>query len=274
MSPTTRIRLLVAAAAVVAAGVVAGVVYATRQDPPQPKALCSRRPTAQIVPGVKTAFAAQVRAAMARSPRDAARLLEPYAQQHPKDPVVQFNDALALYCGGYVAEAASAFRQAKKAGRNTYYEVVSDNLLHPQYFQPPSGAGYPAFQYDGSDKLLVQGQIAQRQFHQHTAERLWARAAALRPDDADAQVAAAVGRFDEDDLSASFSRLGPLVERFPRSQTVRFHLGLLSAWTGQRALALQEFRLAERLGPRTSLGRAAGEFVSQLVASGTSRTRK
>ena len=49
-----------------------------------------------------------------------------------------------------------------------------------------------------------------------------------------------------DDLSASFSRLGPLVKRFPKSQTVRFHLGLLLAWTGQGTLAVKEFKAAQR----------------------------
>jgi tetratricopeptide (TPR) repeat protein len=273
VSPTTRIRLLVGAAAVVAAGVVAGVVYATRQDPPQPKALCGRQPAAQIVPGVATAFAGEVRAAMKEPPRAAARILEPIAQEHPKDAVVQYNDGLALYCAGYLAEASQAFRQAKTAGRDTYYEVVSDNLLHPQLFHP-DGGGYPPFQYSGRDRLLIEGQIAQRQFHQRTAERLWERAARAHPDDPEAQVAAAVGRFDEDDLAASFSRLGPLVQRFPKSQSVRFHLGLLSAWTGQRDTALREFRLARDLGPRTKLGRAASEFVGQLVASGTNGSKR
>ena len=36
--------------------------------------------------------------------------------------------------------------QAKKVGRDTYYEVEADNLLHPQYFQPADGAGYPIFE--------------------------------------------------------------------------------------------------------------------------------
>src|SRR6185437_4619234 len=137
-------------------------------------------------------------------------------------------------------EAVQAFRKAKKNGRDTRYRVVVDNLLHPQYFKD----GYPPFQYAGRDPLLIEGQVAQRNNHNETAERLWSRAAKLHPNDADAQVAAAVGRFDMDDLNASFSRLGPLVKRFPRSQTVRYHLGLLLAWTGQGALAVKEFRAA------------------------------
>ena len=95
-----------------------------------------------------------------------------------------------------------------------------------------------------------------------------AQAARQRPNDDEAQVAAAVGRFDEDNLSASFSRLGPLVKRFPHSQSVRYHLGLLLAWTGQRDQAITEFRLARSLGPRTS-AREAGRRVPRAVSCRT-----
>ena len=116
--------------------------------------------------------------------------------------------------------------------------------------------------------------VAQRIFHQETAERIWAAAARLRPNDADAQVAAAVGRFDMDDLSASFSRLGPLVRRFPTSQTVRFHLGLLLAWTGQRDLAVKEFRAARAFGAATTLGVEADAFLTRLGTSGTKSSKR
>jgi tetratricopeptide (TPR) repeat protein len=273
MSPTVRVRLAVLGAAVTAAAVVAGVVYATRQDPPQPKTLCAH-PSAVVVPGVGSRNADAVRAAFRRPPKEAARLLQPLAEQSPDDPVVLFNEGAALYCAGYLNDAEQAFRQAKKAGRDTYYQVKADNLLHPQYFIPKDGAGYPIFEYAGHDPLLIQGQIQQRQFHQETAERLYARAARLHPDDPDAQVAAAVGRFDMDDLSASFSRLGPLVKRFPTSQSVRYHLGLLLAWTGQRELAMTEFRAARALGPETRFGQESATFLRGLTDGGTSGSKR
>lgn len=266
MSATARMRAIVAVTAVVAAAVVAGVVYATRQDPAQPKQLC-KKPTALIVPGVLSTHIQAVKAAFVHGSQAAARALEPLADEHPNDAVVQFNNGRALACGGYVAEAAQAFRRAKKAGRDTYYEVAADVILHPEFFDQ----GYPLFQYAGNDPLLVQGQLKQRQFHQESAERLYAEAARLHPDDADAQVAAAVGRFDMDDLNASFSRLGPLVKRFPHSQSVRFHLGLLLAWTGQRGLAVTEFRAARKLGARTTLGKEADAFLARLASGGTNR---
>lgn len=263
-------RAIVAVIAVAAAAAVAGVVYATRQDPAQPEARCQKGIPAGIYPAASTTNVQAVQRALAKGPKRAARALEALAAENPKDPVVQFNYGTALYCAGFDAEAVQAYRKAKKAGRDTRYQVVSDNLLHPQYFN----RGYPLFQYGGRDPLLIEGQVAQRNFHQETAERLWARAARLHPNDADAQVAAAVGRFDMDDLNASFSRLGPLVKRFPKSQSVRFHLGLLLTWTGQATLAVKEFRAARELGPTTTLGKEANTFLVRLGSSGTHSSKR
>jgi len=260
---------IVASAALVAAAVVAGVVYATRQDPEQPKVLC-KKPAVQVVPGVTSPYLQAIRDAFAKGPKSAARALEGLANEHPRDPVVQFNEATALLCAGYVADATEGYRRAKKAGRDTYYEVKADNFLHPQFF----GDGYPILQYEGHDPLLIQGQLEQRRFHQRSAERLYAKAAQLHPNEAEAQVAAAVGRFDMDDLNASFSRLGPLVQRFPKSQSVRFHLGLLLAWTGQRELAVKEFRAARALGPGTRLGQESATFLQGLTNAGTSGSKR
>ena len=264
MSAQARMRAIVVVAALVAAATVAGVVYATRQDPAQPSAHCRNGVAATFyTPSTNTPA---VRAALRQGPKRAARALEVLAVEQPKDPLVQFNYATALYCGGFDAEALQAYRKAKRAGRDTRYEVTADVILHPQFF---SEGGYPPFVYSGGDALLVQGQIAQRNYHQHTAERLWARAAKLHPNDADAQVAAAVGRFDKDNLSASFSRLGPLVKRFPKSQTVRFHLGLLLVWTGQAKQAIKELRLAHQLDPGTAMGQQAAKLVAGVAKTGT-----
>jgi predicted Zn-dependent protease len=256
--------------AVLAAGVVVGVVYATRQSPSQPTAQCKQAPKPFIVPGSSTANVAAVRAALSNEPVAAARALEQLAFLAPKDPVVQFNYGTALYCAGFIADAVQTFRTAKAAGRDTFYEIQADLLLHPQFFDQ----GYPPFLSRSSDPLLVQGAILQRAGHQHSAERVWAKAARLNPGSDEAQVAAAVGRFDMGNLSASFSRLGPLIRKFPKSQSVRYHLGLLLAWTGQRDQAVAEFRLARSLGPQTALGKEANRFLAGLVTGGTNSTHK
>jgi tetratricopeptide (TPR) repeat protein len=270
MSPANRVRLIVGLVALLAAGIVVGVVYATRQSPTQPKAQCKERPKPFIVPGTPTANVAAVRAALAQPPVAAARALEQLAFLAPNDPVVQFNYGTSLFCAGFVNDALQAFRAAKEAGRDTFYEIQSDVLLHPQYFPQ----GYPPFQSTSHDALLVRGAILQRQGHQHSAEREFAKAAKLHPGSDEAQVAAAVGRFDMDNLSASFSKLGPLVRRFPKSQSVRYHLGLLLAWTGQRDQAITEFRLARSLGPQTALGKDATSFLGGLVTGGTKSTQR
>jgi tetratricopeptide (TPR) repeat protein len=273
VSPARRVRLIVAVAAVAAAATVVGVVYATRQTPPALAAQCKERPQALIVPGVASPNVGAVRAAFAHDPKRAAHDLARLAEAAGDDPVVQFNFGTALFCAGYVTDAEQAWRAAKKSGRDTYYEMKADLILHPQFFTPADGL-YPVFETQRDDPLLLQGIVLQRQGHQHSAERVYARAARLRPNDDQAQVAAAVARFDEDNLSAAFSHLGPLVKRFPKSQSVRFHLGLLLAWTGQRAQAEREFRIARTLGPKTRLGREANAFLAGLVTGGTSSTRK
>jgi Flp pilus assembly protein TadD len=273
MSPAARVRVLVGAAAVAAAGGVTGVVLATRQNPPQPTSHCEQRSQPLIVPGVATREASAVKAAFALPGKRAVVALEQVEQRAPKDPVVQFNYGIVLFCSGYLAEAGQAFRAAKTTGRDTFYEMRADEILHPQYFTPRDGL-YPLFQPTRPDPLLIRGVLLQRQGHQHSAERVFSKAARLHPEDDEAQVAAAVGRFDEDDLVASFSRLGPLVRRFPRSQSVRYHLGLLLAWTGRKDEATQQFQLTRTLGPKTTLGRQADIFLRSLVSNGTKGSQR
>jgi predicted Zn-dependent protease len=266
MTPAARVRLTVAAAAVVAAGVVTGVVLATRQSPPKLQAFCPIQPL--VVPGVKQTYVGAVRRAMAQPARRAVHALEQLELQAPNDAVVQFNYGVTLLCTGYLADATQALRAAKSLGRDTFYEMRADEILHPQYFQPPDGR-YPVFQPIGDEPLLAAGARLQEEGHQHSAERLFARAARLHPNDPQALVAAAVGRFDEDDLAASFRRLGPLTARFPHSQTVPFHLGLLLAWIGRREQAITQFRNAHADDPKSTLGREANAFLTRLVTGGT-----
>ena len=47
---------------------------------------------------------------------------------------MQFNYGIALFCAGYLSEAEQAFRAAKKGGRDTFYEIQADSILHPQFF--------------------------------------------------------------------------------------------------------------------------------------------
>jgi len=116
----------------------------------------------------------------------------------------------------------------------------------------------------GARAKILYGVTLQHLGHPRSAERWFARAAAQAPGSADAQVAAAVGRFRKSDPARAFSRLGPLVRRFPHAPTVRFHLGLLLLWLGRIDGAKHELVLAKREGPRTPMGAEAARFLAKL----------
>ena len=266
LSPRLQLVVTVAAVAVAAAGSVVGVTLATRNNPPKLHPQPGKPPVPSSLPGP---VGAEIRLALAGWPHGSLATLERLGQQHPKSPLVQFYRGIGLLWAGYTGDAETVLEQAKRLGRDTRWEIAADNILHPQYFQ-----GYPVFTPVRPNTLLARGARLQAQGHQQSAERLYRRAARLAPNDDQAQVAAAVGRFDKDDLNASFSQLGPLTRRFPRSQVVRFYLGLLLAWTGQRDQSCTEFRQAVSLGRTTPLGRNASAFLARACSSGTGSAKK
>ena len=188
---------------------------------------------------------------------------------HPDDPQVQFYLGLSLLWAGYGDDAVAPLERAKKYGRNTEIEVEADNFLHPQYF-----ADDPVFTPITANPLLLRGSMQQREFHQHSAEKLYLQAVKKAPNDPEALVAAAVGRFDKDNLNASFSRLGPLTVRFPKSQVVRYYLALLLAVTGQGNAAVTQFQKTVALGRTTALGRNAEAFLVKLKQAGSTAAAK
>jgi predicted Zn-dependent protease len=121
----------------------------------------------------------------------------------------------------------------------------------------------PAKSRDGQ----AAGSRLQQQGRQVSAERLYARAARQQPRNVEAQVARAVGLFDEDNLNPAFSRLGPLSGQYPRSQVVHYYLGYLLAWTAQGQQAISQFEKAVALGPKTTIGQAAKKFLEGIAAS-------
>jgi tetratricopeptide (TPR) repeat protein len=266
LSQRLQLVLTVAAVALAAAGVVVGITLETRDHPPSLHPQPGKPPVPRSLPGP---LGTQIMQALADWPNGSLVTLERLGQQHPKNPLVQLYRGIGLLWAGYTNEAAAALEETKKLGRDTQLEIAADNILHPQYF-----GGYPVFSPIRPSQLLERGARLQAQGHQHSAERVYLQAARRAPNDDEAQVAAAVGRFDKDNLAASFSRLGPLTRRFPRSQVVRFYLGLLLAWTGQRDQALVEFKQAFALGPKTQLGRGAKSFIDRVAPGGTGGTNK
>ena len=116
---------------------------------------------------------------------------------------------------------------------------------------------------------LLYGLALQRLGHRISARRQYDAAARLDPRDPEAQVAAAVARFDKRRPAAAFSRLGPLTRRFPHAATVRFHLGLLLLWLsraqpGSCAEAKRQLRQARAEEPNSSLSREAQRLLRSL----------
>lgn len=260
MSTRLRIFLAVSILALAAAGAAVGVTLATRQSPVQPQPVEGKPP---VGPDLPTPAAAEIRKTFRAWPEDGIETMERLGREYPRDPVVQLYRGLALVWAGYPNEAEAVLRRAKRVGRDTPWEVQADSILHPEF-----QVGYPTFRPMTPNALLEQGAQLQAQGKQHSARRLYERAARQAPDSCEPQVAAAVGRFDKDNLNASFSRLGPLSRRFPTCQSVRYYLGLMLAWTGQRDPAIAQFKRTVALGPETELGQGAAQFLSNVQGGG------
>jgi tetratricopeptide (TPR) repeat protein len=321
VSSRGRIFALVAAAAVVASGVVVVGVLATRNDVPPPPKAREGRPPLTLDLGVRTdrearalrraerlyaskrygdarevfrrsgSLEAQVGAALAERPADAASRLRQLEAEHPRSSLVALHLGLVLYWLRRNDEALGAWRTAALAQPDTPYAVRAEDFLHPQYAPglprfvpsfpmqlriralPPAqqlAALRRAAATGGPREKLLYGVALQQLGRPRSAERQFATAALLAPDDPDARVAAAVGLFDKARPARAFSRLGPLTRTFPQAQTVRFHLGLLLLWSAQVREAQKQLTQARDEGPKTQLGRQATEYLSALGRLGTS----
>jgi tetratricopeptide (TPR) repeat protein len=257
-----------------------------------PEAVALRRAAALYARGKPAAAAeifgryhslqAEVGSALTAWPDGTIGRLGQLAEGHPRSSLVQLHLGLALYWIGRRSEAVAAWREAKKAEPDSLSAVRADDFLHLGYnrgrptfvpsFGPPPGLSKlsPAKQLAKLARgrsvhtRLMYGIALQRLGRPLSAERVYAGAAALAPDDPEAQVAAAVGRFDKDHPERAFSRLGPLTKRFPHASTVRFHLGLLLLWLGEVKEGTRQLRLAQKAEPGSTLAREAGVFLQKL----------
>lgn len=267
-----------AVAAAAAASVVA-LTAVTADHPPKPR---TGKPPFSADWTVPRPLAAEVRSAIAAWPHDTLPRLQAFAVAHPRSAFVHLHLGYAQYWSRDDAGALSQWQTAKRVDPDTPSAILADDLLHPNsprglpQFFPSFDLGARSFaalaaaarRPDVRAKLAY-GVALQRLGRPVSAERQFAAAAALAPNDPEAQVAAAVGRFDKDRPSASFSRLGPLTQRFPRSQTVRFHLGLFSIWIRDFADAKKQLRLAVAAAPGTHFAREARTLLNSLEGVGT-----
>ena len=255
MSPRLRVWLVVAGAAAAAAGIAVGVTLATRSDVSSPT---SKPPPFVPDSTAPPEIVRDVQDALRAWPAGTARRLRILAARYPHSAIVRLELGLALAFTGQNADATSAWRDAQRAQPDSPSAVHAADLRHPD--TPP---GLPPFvpsftrAKTVAQRHLLRGAAFQQALRPVSAEREFSAAAQAAPDDPEALTAAAVGRYDKDRPAAAFSRLGPLVRRFPHAQTVRFHLGLLLIYFGDLPKARQELALARAEGPRTLLGTRA-----------------
>lgn len=247
-----------------------------------------RRSRARAVFARHHSLEARVGAAVAAWPAGTVDRLTQLAGLHPDNAAVQLNLGTALLWAD-LPGAEDAWRAAAAAAPDTTYAIVAGNLLHPEFapnlpqFVP--SVGVPPWisklgarrqlqllarraRTGGVQERLLYGVALQRIGRPVSARASFAKTARLAPGNAEAQVAAAVGRFDKARPADAFSRLGPLGRRFPRAATVRFHLGLLLLWSGEAGEAKRQLRLATSVEPGSPLAREAQRYLDEIAAAG------
>jgi tetratricopeptide (TPR) repeat protein len=210
--------------------------------------------------------------------------IEQLGALYPRSSLVQLHVGIARLWAG-TGGADTAWREARDVEPDTPYAVLADDLLHPK-FAPGLPVFTPSFPYRLHGEtpaqqlealrasrtprgLLVYGIALQRLGRPVSARRAFGEALRLAPNDVDALVADAVGRYEKSDPAGSFSRLGPLTRRFPKSATVRFHLAVLLLWQSAVPEAKRQLRLARAAEPGSRIARDAERYLQELGKTGT-----
>lgn len=282
-----RVRLTVALVAAAVAALTVGIVALTRDDPaaqagePPPLSLVVVG-SGQAARDLRTAstlyergrlaearrlfdrhhsLEARVGSAFARWPDETIARL----QDLPASGVSALHLAIAFATLGRDADARRELGRVSRVAPDSPYAIRADDLLHPRmvpglpFFVPERAAQGP----------LREGIEYQRRGRPVSARRAFDDAARRAPNDPEALVAAAVGRFEKARPAAAFSRLGPLTRRFPRAQTVRFHLGLLLLWIGAADEAKRQLERTVALDRDSRFGTDAKRILDRL-GGGTS----
>lgn len=249
-----------------------------------------RRAEADRIFGRYDSLDAQVGAAMSAWPRGTVARLRRLEEATPESGLVRLHLGIAYAWSGQPQAAVAEFRAARRVEPDSLSAIRADDLLHPR-----SPRGVPVFvpsaesraklaglspdrqlavlrrraRSGGVHDRLVYGSALQRLGRPISAEREFAAAARLAPRDPEPRVAVAVARFRKGAPSRAFSRLGPLAGRYPSSQTVRFHLGLLLLWLGEVEDARRQLERARSLDPVSRLGTEASRFLDRLEGVGT-----
>lgn len=234
---------------------------------------------------------AAVGAAIASWPDGTLDELRRLAGVHPGSALVHLHLGLALYAAGEQAEATAEWRRAAQVEPDSPSAVRAGDLLHPEMapglpsfftdLKPPKDLATLTAQKQldelernakdggGADEWLLYGAALQRVGRPVSAREAFDRALEIAPERLDAQVAAAVGRFDKANPSAAFSRLGPLARDHPDAAVVRFHLGVLLLWIKDVEDARIQLERAAATLRESLYRREAKSLLSRLEGIGT-----
>jgi tetratricopeptide (TPR) repeat protein len=229
---------------------------------------------------------AQIGSAYAAWSKNGLATMKSLAAAHPASSVALLHLGIADYWAGQNADAVAEWEKTAKLGADSPYGVAAEDLLHPTMRIP--GLPYVVLDFgtpaainklSGAQQLAALARAAAKpsvrakllygsalwSLHRPlSAEKQFAAAAKLAPHDPLARTAAAVGLFTKANPVRAFSRLGPLTGVFPRAAVVRFHLGLLLLWSGQRKKAIEQLRLAAADAPHSSYREDARRLLSRL----------
>jgi tetratricopeptide (TPR) repeat protein len=242
-----------------------------------------KRQQAAAIFGRYDSLEAKLGAAYAAWPASEDRI-EQLGALYPRSSLVQLHVGLSRFWAG-TAGAQMAWREARDVQPDTPYAVRAGDLLHPEFapglpgfivsfdYRTPGKTPADQLQRLEADRTLrgrlLYGIALQGLGRPVSARRAFEEARELAPNDVDALVADAVGRYDKANPSASFSRLGPLSRRFPHSATVRFHLGLLLLWQKNVTEATRQLELARKAEPGSKIALEAKRFLDAVRNAGT-----
>lgn len=227
---------------------------------------------------------AAIGAAVVAWPDGTTGKLEAIAEAHPESAVAHLNLGLARFADGDPDAARSEWREAERREPDTPAALRAEDLLNPR--SPPGRPRFlaPGFPEDlaaepidarlaelrdradegGVDDWLHLGQALEQAGRRISAQIAYDHAVDLDPQDLEARVASAVSRFDKDDPSKAFGRLGPLAAEQPDAAIVRFHLGLMLLWLPDLPEAREQLEAARAADPGGFYGVQAGRILEQL----------
>jgi tetratricopeptide (TPR) repeat protein len=230
---------------------------------------------------------ARIGLAFANWPGNGLDTLQTLAAQNPDSPVAGYHLGWAYYWSGRVADAVAAWKRVDTRFPDSPESVEAENQLYPadqpglpdlvlpvtlpvaksraaQFHVLSAAARRP----DAEAKLRY-GDFLWQLWRRASAERQFAAAARLSPNDPYARTAAAVALFSKRAPARAFAKLGPLTAVFPRAPVVRFELGLLLIATAQPGKGLEQLRLAAAEAPHSSYAKDIRALLSRIGSHGT-----